>query len=318
MNNILSRFGVTSDSISKVDTYKAGHQGDVLLHDGDSDCYYVCTQYRKMQTILNNFEIAIQEKMFLTGATTARVHLTPTGCAKNGRHLLNTVKPYQGNREGKQKPANLEELRNIAPDYFKDHPTIKVFSHYDIEADDALMIDHYHYQNGILVSADKDLQISPHKSYNMDEGKFETLLKGDRFGWIAKKEWLTPSLKPASKIVGKGTRFFLAQMIMGDVADNVKGLIKLNGKSCGGAAALALLKDVKEEVVAVNLVLDAYRAIDQNPIPEAEALWLLRNREDSAYKYLMEHELSKDNLHFLEDCYHERIWRREPDEDSLY
>ncbi|WP_222115566.1 hypothetical protein, partial [Micrococcus luteus] len=89
-------------------------------------------------------------------------------------------------------------------------------------------------------------------------------------------------------------------------------LIKLNGKSCGEAAALALLKDVKEEVVAVNLVLDAYRAIDQNPIPEAEALWLLRNREDSAYKYLMEHELSKDNLHFLEDCYHERIWRREP------
>ncbi|WIS40029.1 exonuclease [Acinetobacter phage vB_Ab4_Hep4-M] len=313
MNSILSRFGVTSDSISKVDTYKAGHQGDVLLHDGDSDCYYVCTQYRKMQTILNNFEIAIQEKMFLTGATTARVHLTPTGCAKNGRHLLNTVKPYQGNREGKQKPANLEELRNIAPDYFKDHPTIKVFSHYDIEADDALMIDHYHYQNGILVSADKDLQISPHKSYNMDEGKFETLLKGDRFGWIAKKEWLTPSLKPASKIVGKGTKFFFAQLLMGDVADNVKGIIKLNGKACGEALTLATLEPIKDENEACNVVLDGYRAINQNVLPEAEAMWLLRNREDSAYKFLKEHDLSPANLQFLEDCFG-GDWKRIEDE----
>lgn len=313
VNNILAKFGVTSDSIAKVDTYKAGHQGDVLLHDGDSDCYYVCTQYHKMQTILNNFEIAIQEKMFLTGATTARVHLTPTGCSKNGRHLLNTVKPYQGNREGKQKPANLEELRNIAPEYFKDHPTIKVFSHYDIEADDALMIDHYHYQNGILVSADKDLQISPYKSYNMDEGKFETLLKGDRFGWIAKKEWLTPSLKPASKIVGKGSKFFFAQLLMGDVADNVKGIIKLNGKACGEALTLATLAPIKDENEACNVVLDGYRAINQNVLPEAEAMWLLRNREDSAYKFLKEHDLSPANLQFLEDCFG-GDWKRIEDE----
>uniref|UniRef100_A0AAU8KYE7 Exonuclease n=2 Tax=Viruses TaxID=10239 RepID=A0AAU8KYE7_9CAUD len=266
-----------------------------------------------MQTILNNFEIAIQEKMFLTGATTARVHLTPTGCAKNGRHLLNTVKPYQGNREGKQKPANLEELRNIAPDYFKDHPTIKVFSHYDIEADDALMIDHYHYQNGILVSADKDLQISPHKSYNMDEGKFETLLKGDRFGWIAKKEWLTPSLKPASKIIGKGSKFYFAQLLMGDVADNVKGILKLNGKACGEALTLATLEPIKDENEACNVVLDGYRAINQNVLPEAEAMWLLRNREDSAYKFLKEHDLSPANLQFLEDCFG-GDWKRIEDE----
>ena len=42
-------------------------------------------------------------------------------------------------------------------------------------------------------------------------------------------------------------------------------------------------------------------------------MWLLRNREDSAYKFLKEHDLSPANLQFLEDCFG-GDWKRIEDE----
>ena len=57
-------------------------------------------------------------------------------------------------------------------------------------------------------------------------------------------------------------------------------------------------------------VLDGYRKINQNILPEAEALWLLRWEGDSAYNFLKELNLSPANLDFLEDCYNQD-WRRD-------
>lgn len=305
----LTQLGISAETLAGYDLKVAqGSEDRVLLYDGDGACYIHTAGVRRLQTAQDRFERDILTMMYLTKCSSARVHLTPQGCKKNNRHLLLGVNGYQDNRGNSKKPELLEELRNQAPYQFRDHPTIQVFGHYDIEADDALMIDVYSMVNGVLVSADKDLTISPKEQYFPEQGQFIKLADGDRYGWIKRKEWNTPSGKSNAKCIGKGTKFYLAQMLMGDSADNVKGVLRLHGKACGFAGALNLLEPITCEHEAVNAVLDAYRVIDQNPLPESEAMWLLRYRGDSSMKYFLENELTSENKAFLEDCYSNRKW----------
>jgi hypothetical protein len=313
----LDAFGINAATLSKLDSYKIVDGGKTLLYDGDGACYEAAGNAAKETTAMNRFERAIYEVMFMAGCTKARVHLTPKGCFKNGRGLLKTVKPYQENRSGRKKPVHLDYLRGEASlEHFANNPDIQVFLHYDIEADDALMIDHFTIPDTILSSPDKDLNITPFQSYCVDKGKHLLLPDGDKFGYIERVHWLTPSGKPASKVSGKGSKFFLSQMLMGDTADNVKGIIKLHGKACGEAGAFEALNPIQDSDEAVNFVIDAYKRIDQNIIPEAEAMWLLRNRQDNAFKFFTEHNLTDSNLNFLSECFYEREWKIIGDQDE--
>lgn len=311
----LSHFGLDAKAVQSQATYKTSTTGSILLLDGDGHAYEAAAGKVKPETALRHFERSIYEEMFLAGCEKARVHLTPRGCFKNGRHLLKGVKPYQLQRSNNKKPPLVAVLRSErAVDWFANNDDIEIILNYKIEADDALMIDHYRMQNAILSSADKDLNISPFKSYSKEDGKYLILPDGDTFGWIDRKHWLTPSLKPASKVVGKGSKFFLAQMLMGDTADNVKGIISLDGKACGEVGAYEALDPIKDKHEAVNFVIEAYKKIDQNIIPEAEAMWLLRNQQDNSYKFFMEHDLTDSNLNFLNECYHDRKWKMDADD----
>lgn len=305
----MTKLGVTTELLSTANMFKpSGDKDRVLLYDGDAACYVHTAGVKRLTTAQSRLEKDIYTMMFLANCDSARVHLTPKGCRKNDRHLLLGVQPYQANRGTAKKPEWLEPLRDTAPEYFANHPDITVMGHYDIEADDALMIDHYTMTNGVLVSADKDLTISPREQYMPATGEFITLEAHDRYGWIKRYEWMTPSGKPRAKCVGKGTKFFLAQMLMGDAADYVKGIRKYNGKLCGYAGALQILEHIQCEHDAVNTVLDGYRNLDQNPIPEGQAMWLLRYRGDDVYQYFNSTELTAENKAFLDDCYHNRKW----------
>lgn len=302
LNPILSKFGVKAEHIKEVNISNVGSTKDrTLLYDGDGACYACTAGVAKIETALRRIEIDILEKMQLARCSKARVHLTPRGCFKNGRHLLKTVKPYQENRSSTNKPPLLEVLRAQMSRYFENHKDITVIAHYDIEADDGLMIDAYTLPNTCMISPDKDLRINPFESYDLDTGAFDTLLTG-RYGWIHRKQWLTPSLKSNSKVTGKGTKFFLAQLLMGDLADNVKGLISLQGKSIGEAGAFKLLEPIKSESEAVNVIVDAYRDIRQNVVAEGEAMWLLRNYDDNVIKYFLECNLTPLNEEFVLEC----------------
>lgn len=115
-------------------------------------------------------------------------------------------------------------------------------------------------------------------------------------------------------MIGKGTKFYWAQMLMGDAADNVQGILKLNGKLCGEAGAYLALDCIRDEHECANLVIDGYRAIGQNVIAEAEAMWLIRNREDSAYRYIAHLDLSPQNRQFVEDT-NATAWRTEDESE---
>lgn len=296
---ILQHFKVAEDTLPD---FMEGRVivGRTVSIDGDALCYRVTADCKKLETAHRRFITGVYEIMFLTGAEFARVHLTPKGCQKNGRHLLLPAKPYQGNRQNKPKPPLLEPLRSTASSLFTQFDNVSVYAHYQIEADDAIMQDAYLIENLVVWSEDKDLQIVPCELYNIQTGIVSKIK--DRYGYI--KLIKTDSGK--DKIKGHGTKFFWTQMLMGDTADNIKGIEKYNGKLCGLVAAYKALDSVGTEADAANLVIDGYRAIDQNPIPEGECLWLSRCDGDSFAGYIWSLDLTEQNRAFILDCFNRK------------
>lgn len=304
--NFSDRFGVELSGLAS--PFDGVVIGRTLILDGDSACYRVTTTAKKMDTAIRRFTTEIYEAMYLTKADSARVHLTPKGCFKNGRHLLLGAKPYQAQRSA-IKPPLLEPLRSLAPSLFLPHEAIQVYAHYDIEADDAVMIDAYSVENAIVISEDKDLNLVPCPRYCLKTGRILRLTPGDRFGWIGTRKTDSGAIKSD----GHGVKFFWLQMLMGDTADNVKGILKYDGKNCGEVTALKILEPVQCENHAANLVINGYRAIGQNPLPEAEALWLIRTRGDTAAGYIWSLDLTPLNRAFIQECFSKK-YRMELDE----
>lgn len=262
-------------------------QGRVLLLDGDFLAYQAAATVKTLPTALRRFHTLIETERFLTGAAEVRVHLTARGCTKCNRYFYPTVIKYQDNRKSKPKPPLLEPLR-MATQTFDWPEHIRVFLWHDMEADDALITDAYYYkENSVMSSGDKDLCLTPYPLWLSSQGKLDII--EDRFGWI--------DIKPTAngnKVFGHGTKFFWAQMIMGDAADNVRGLVKLNGKGCGPVAAHTFINEWDDEQKCAEAVLWAYARTQQNPLAEAECLWLHRSPMDSAYAYFKELNLTPD------------------------
>lgn len=283
--------------------FKAGR---TLILDGDSLAYKAAATSKRLDTAIRKFQSMVLTEMFVTASQYATVHLTAQGCAKAGRGNIIGVKPYQGNRKGKDKPPLLEPTREAVclPEHRMEEFECRL--HFDIEADDAMMIQAYSLkEDGLIWSEDKDLRMTPYPYWDMPLG---IVRAGEPVGYV--EEAFTPS--GTRKVVGQGPMFFWAQMLMGDTADNVQGILKLGGNLCGAAAAYKALKDVKCINSAANLVIDGYRAIDQNPLPEGYFMWLLRYRDDSFWKYLQELKLSEQNRSFINECV-KRQWFRKPD-----
>ncbi|BEQ12877.1 putative DNA exonuclease [Pseudomonas phage Ep4] len=300
------------------DQFERTVQGRVLILDSDFACYQAAATVKKLPTAITRFQTLVETEVFVTGAELVRVHLTPRGCKKCMRHDYPTVKPYQAQRTG-PKPVLLEPLRQAV----MTHPWPEhwaTFAWQDREADDGMMMDALQYgDNGIVLSGDKDLSITPGPYWIIDEGRLDII--DNRFGWIKTKQ-----LTSSTKVVGHGTSFYWAQMLMGDPADNVKGLISHDGRPVGPVAAYQLLKDISEEGDAAELVIGLYGKIGQDPLAEAQCLWLRRSLEDCAYKYLCELGLQPRYQQWLDDIhgYHgqwlamKQAQREEAKHDAMY
>lgn len=255
-------------------------KGRVCLLDGDFPAYKASATVKQLKTAVNRFLTLCETERILTDAETVRIHITPEGCYKLHRFFYPTAQVYQANRKGKPKPILLEQLRGKLQEL--DMPkNMELFYWYDREADDGLMMDAYQFPTAIMNSGDKDLNIAPCGLWLPDECRIDYI--EDRYGWIA-----TKSLSSGNKLIGHGTKFFWAQMLAGDYADNVKGILLLDGQKCGNTKAVDLLRDIKSESDAAELVIRKYLEIGQNPLAEAECLWLRRTYDDSAFRYISE------------------------------
>lgn len=278
----------------------------VLLLDSDQHIYKAASTVKRLDTAIRRFYQLVLEEKFYTNAKEVRAYITPSDNFKCGRYLLPTVKPYQGQR------ANREELPLKAP--LKAHlianpheyavQGIEIIFDYQAEADDRIIEDSIEFgERGLVSSFDKDMNLCRGPKWNPELGTIDTI--DDAYGWIEYD-------KSRGKIIGHGTAFFWAQMLMGDSADNVKGILTLGGKVCGPAKTYEFLKDLDSESKAANAVVRAYAEINQNFLAEAECLWLHRHPFDSALDYihpLLEGDLQKwaEALHQYNEEY--KAWR---------
>jgi hypothetical protein len=294
-----------------VDLAKLGDQfhgataGRVLIVDADGPAYVAAATVKTLPTAIRRFQQNILTQMFLAKAESALLHLTAESSLKAGRFNIMAHKPYQGNRTGKDKPALLEALRQAVARPENWLPEYQVTLHHQLEADDGMMQDSYRLkEDGVIWSDDKDLRMTPYPYFEQERA---SIVVPEGFGNL----FLKFTGAGQKKCLGYGRKFFWAQMLMGDTADNVKGVVALNGKQCGPAGAYDYLDPITDESEAANAVIDAYRAINQNPIPEAWLLWLLRWTGDNAWNYFNELQWTPENRTFLDDCVR-RNWFNSP------
>ena len=235
-------------------------QGRHLLVDGDFVAYFVSTDTTStLQTMQEHADTCLANIKAAAGAEFMRIHMTARGSSKGDRFKIARLKPYQGNRVDKVKPTELENIRTYILEKYNSGPNTALLWN-DLEADDGISIDQHNKDlnssgETVIISRDKDLGIIPglhldwmtHKLYTVDFAGVLTYLKTETKG----------------KLLGTGFKFFCAQMLMGDRADNISGLPRLvkNGalKLCGPKAAYDTLAGIDDPGLCVRRVLLEYR-----------------------------------------------------------
>lgn len=186
----------------------------------------------------------IETTLEAVGATSYNCFLT---ASKDPTAYRGKIYPqYKQNRKS-PKPVHYEALRQYLVDVWK----AEVVS--TIEADDAIGIASYtnlfhtdEPEKQVIVSIDKDLQQLPGLHYNFVKQEFKEVTEDE------------------------GTYFFYKQLLMGDRADNVKGI-----EGIGEKKADKLLHQGTTEDDWFNIVRQTYYD-DHEMYITGEALWILK------------------------------------------
>jgi len=242
-------------------------------------------------------------QMRMVGATSYVAHITPPGSDKGGRNAVAVTKPYQANRTDKARPADLDAMREFIGE------ELSSVVHLDQEADDGMTQANYAAcqagtpELSVIISKDKDLRMAPGLIWDFDT---EDVISNDpdTFGMI----WIDRS-KSSAKLLGWGTKFFWAQCLMGDTADNIAGLPKYtrekDGKSmnCGAVTTRELLEGYEDDLACFERVKELYAGsqhewIDyrtQEPttwqkalMGDMELLWMKRVKGETPIDWLRE------------------------------
>jgi hypothetical protein len=215
--------------------------------------------YEDMQ---HNAEVAVQTLLDLAGAEYVHLHITPATSNKGGRYDIALQKAYQGNRIDKPKPRYLGIMREwLAKRY---QGTLHQFC----EADDGMSSAQYKALSegnanlSVIASKDKDLCMVPGLHLDWDTG--EIINCDDPFGYVYMHE-----TKSGKKLKGFGWKFFWAQMLTGDPADNIQGLPALPGRW------MNLLKPTNETRKAQEILWGP----NSNPAQKEKAKAMLDSRK---------------------------------------
>lgn len=243
-----------------------------------------------------------------SGAEKMQVHLTASGSTKGGRYDQARLKEYQATRK-RDKPVELENMRK----YMRDVHNALYWT--DREADDGMAQANYNaikFKNpgmSVIASRDKDLRMVPGLHFDFESGIVEEYSAIGGLYLIEKAK--------SKKLTGTGWMFFLAQMLMGDQADNISGLPAIYGHSdykdgtkCGPVATFNILHGSNRSFKdSLRLVINLYKAYgekkgfvnwrDGKPITWAEAfmseaqlLWMRRSTNPLDVRVWMQEVLS--------------------------
>ena len=183
------------------------------------------TPRKSLEDMKHNAHAAVTHIRRSAGAEKAVLHVTISE-TKGGRTELAKLKPYQENRKDRtNKPENLDVIRNYLGDGAGDTEGRLTGIKWETqEADDGMTQAHYNDpENTIICSADKDLLMVPGWKLRMSD--LTIIHEKDAFGWIS-----LDRSKSSAKVIGGGTKFFWAQCLMGDAADNISGIPEVPGR----------------------------------------------------------------------------------------
>ena len=261
MSDVLAQFGVAGDNlvtqgrkIRQRDNKKVAHiDGDFIAYQIAADTRDEKDGIRPMRSLeykLAQIEDVATEIMERAGCGRYVLHVTPSGSTKGNRPQQAIQKEYQANRLGRDKPEHLDVIRAAIAEA-RDHKFGKGLAHLDQEADDGIVQANIaDLDNAVLCSRDKDLRMSPGWHMDMDTDEL-IFIEPDDFGFIDIEEKISESGKSKTKkLVGYGPKFFWAQCLMGDTADNIAGLPIVSGYSKArlrdGDAFIKDVQSVKE------------------------------------------------------------------------
>lgn len=210
-------------------------QGRVVHIDADFLAYQVSAESKEeldttnkvprksVEDMQHNAKNAVEHIMRLAGGTSYHLHTTPSGSSKGGRPEYAITKEYQANRKSsEEKPEFLDHIRSWLV------RELGGTAHLDQEADDGMSQAAWAAHEAgtgnlcVIASKDKDLLMCP-GWHLMPDDSLENA--GNLFGHI----WIDDT-KSTKKCMGLGTKFFWAQLLMGDPADNIGGLPAVTGK----------------------------------------------------------------------------------------
>ena len=198
------------------------------------------------------------------------------------REDIAVSKPYKGTRQDK-KPYHFRNLTVALRDVEGAQVVTK------IEADDQMALDALKAEGqAIICSRDKDLRQVPVPVFSWELGKQPS------FGpeVVTEPGYLT--YEPGrNKLLGTGFAFFSAQMLMGDVVDNIPGLPGMGAK---GAHKLLEHLTSKEEYIAA--VEDAYQAKcdddwEDYMVEQGRLLWITRRLHPDGSPVLWERGMTE-------------------------
>jgi hypothetical protein len=225
-------------------------------------------------------------RLFLTGdsrtfslySRQCRNSGTPCGSFEgNFREDLAEGKVYKGTRK-QDKPFHWINLTA----YILAQPDVEVSI--GSEADDLISIEHVRNPTEtIICTRDKDLRMVPGWHYGWECGKQPEFgpVEYDSVGEIQ-----LVRRKSGNVIKGGGFKFFGAQLLTGDVVDNIGGL-----KGTGPVGAYELLKDCTTERDIFDTVRGHYEKVvgdgwKKSLTEQCHLLWIIRERnEDGSLKH---------------------------------
>lgn len=220
-------------------------------------CYSIgfSTEGKEEQEARNYVDLFIQSILNDTQADRYECWLTDSR-ENNFRHKLSPS--YKGNRKA-DKPTNFEAI--------KEHLVVAHNARiaFGMEADDMLAIRHRENpSDSIICSLDKDLD----------------QIEGRHYKWAMWRngEVWKPSL--IYEVDGESAmKFFWKQMLMGDAADNIKGIPKIGDKTADKLLLNCQTSDECEEVVK-NQYEITYGGLSEYDI-NYKLLYILRTRDEA-------------------------------------
>ena len=288
-------------------------KGRVVHIDADFLAYQVSYDDEKtLAEMKSNCDTAVEKMRLMSGAEQVRLHLTPKGSDKGGRYDFALLKEYQANRKDKPKPKFLHHMREWM------HKERGATLHMTCEADDGMSMAQYEaIRNGtpelsVIATKDKDLCMVPGLQLNWDTGEMTNT--DNDFGYIILHE--ADNKAKTKKIKGRGWKYFWAQMLTGDTADNIQGLPKVcdlvycptgKYKACGPVLAYEILAPITNNKDAFRIVRDLFKLYgekvgfvnwrDGSEVKfghafqsEAQLLWMRRHDDpNDAIAWMKEH-----------------------------